>query len=120
MTRSILGFVLCLMVASAFAQTTVTNVTTKIVELWPRPWGFHIVIEPAAGNQFTSLGVSCTRNDVPVLLPSRGEYKSTKDALVLAYAMKKTIRVHVETTPGVDRCFTGYHPNIYAIDVLEN
>ena len=98
------------------------NVQTKVVELWPREWGFHIVIEPTPASSLAGLGVVCAAPNYPVFLLTKPDYKTTKDALFLAYTLKKTIRIHIETTPpaGVPVCYGSNYPTIYAVDVLEN
>ena len=109
-----------------FSATTsfaaLVNVQTKVLELWPREWGFHIVIEPAPASSLAGMGVVCNSPSYPVFLLTKPDYKTTRDALFLAYTLKKTIRIHIDTTPpaGVPLCYGSNYPTIYAVDVLEN
>ena len=103
---------------SAFAQLAV--VTTKVLEMSPRDWGFHITIETASATILTGQGVTCGINNAPVFLLTKPDYKSTRDALMLAYSMRKTIRIYVDKSPGATVCLSSNFPIIYAIDVLEN
>lgn len=110
----------CLSASTSFA--TLINVQTKVVQLWPREWGFHIVIEPAASASLAGLGLSCNAPQYPVWLLGKPDYKTTKDALFLAYTLNRSVRIHLDTTPpaGEPLCYGSNYPRIYAIDVLEN
>lgn len=90
------------------------NIQTKVAEIWTRDWGFHFVIESQTLSQLTTL--QCTGNGLqyPFVLLTNPNYKSYKDTIMLAIALKRNIRVYFDTsTP----CLSGV-PVIYAIDLL--
>lgn len=118
--RTLAATVFCLTATSSFAALTAVN--TKVHELSPREWGFHFNMDAAAAAALTTNGLACPVNGAPVFLTSKPDYKTTKDAIVLAYTLNKTLRVYFDTTPppGEQLCLGGNYPRIYAIDVLEN
>lgn len=113
---------LCLSAHQALAQLGTT--TTKVVEILPREWGMHIRIEPAAASSLTSGGVACPVNINPAYMADKADYKTVKDSILLAYSLKKTIRLYFDLNPTnlavTPLCLYGNYPRIYAIDVLEN
>ena len=104
---------LCL--SAQHATAALTQTTTKVVEILPREWGLHIKIEAAAAAQLTAAGVTCPANIYPVYELAKADYKLVKDSILLAYALKKSIRIYVDVGPNV--CLVDF-PKIYAIDVL--
>jgi hypothetical protein len=91
------------------------SVQTKPVELWPREWGMHVLIESTAVAQMT--GLQCTGGNLtyPVILQTDPNYKTYRDALMLAYTLKGNVRLFFDTAKP---CWNGQFPYIYAIDVL--
>ena len=112
--------VFCLTATSSFA--VLTSVQTKVRELAPREWGFHFTMDAAAASALTTNGLACPINFFPVFLLSKPDYKTSKDAIVLAYTLNKTLRVYFDTAPPPAEalCIGGNYPRIYAVDVLEN
>lgn len=91
------------------------SIQTKVIELWPRDWGFHFVIDSQTLSQLTTL--QCTGNNLqfPVIQITNPNYKTYKDTILLAYTLKRTIRIYFDnSTP----CANGVYPIIYAIDLL--
>jgi hypothetical protein len=121
MVRSLAVVALCLAANTSFAE--LVAVDSKVLQLLPRDWGLSVRIEPTAAQELQTKGVSCVDNSAPVIELSKPSYKTTKDALLLAYSMKKKVRFYVEKVPasapeGVV-CLGGYAPKIYAIDVSD-
>jgi len=101
------------MALQSFAALVV--IQTKVTELWPRDWGFHVVMESQTLSQLTTL--QCTGNNLqyPLVLLTNPNYKTYKDTIMLAYTLKRNIRVFFEnSTP----CAAGVYPIIYAVDLL--
>lgn len=114
---------LALWVAATSAGAALVAVDTKILNLMPRDWGLHVRIETSVSGTLAGLGIACLEPSIPVYLPARADYKSAKDALYLAYAMKKTVKIYFDNAPSPENapiCLSGHYPKILSIDVLEN
>jgi hypothetical protein len=111
----------CLAANTSFAE--LVSVDSKVIQLLPRDWGLSVRIEPTAVQELQTKGVSCIDNSVPVIELNKPSYKTTKDALLLAYSMKKKVRFYIErvaaSAPDGVVCLGGYAPKIYAIDVSD-
>jgi hypothetical protein len=121
MVRSLAVSVVCLAANTAFAE--LVAVDSKVLQLLPRDWGLSVRIEPAVAQELQAKGVSCADNSVPVIEINKPGYKTSKDALLLAYAMKKKVRFYIERVPALAPegavCLGGFAPKIYAIDVSD-
>lgn len=121
LSKSLAVIAFSLAANTSFAE--LIAVDTEVVQLMPRDWGFTVRISPTAAQQLQAQGVSCIENSAPVILLTKASYKATSDALMLAYATKKKVRIYVERVPALAPdgavCLNGFSPKINAIDVSD-
>jgi hypothetical protein len=121
MVRSLAVVAFCLAANTSFAE--LISIDSKVLQLLPRDWGLSVRIEPIAAQELQTKGVSCADNSLPVIELNKPSYKTSKDALLLAYAMKKKVRFYIErvatSAPEGAVCLGGFAPKIYAIDVSD-
>jgi hypothetical protein len=119
--RSLVLAVACLAANTSFAE--LVTVDSKVIQLLPRDWGLSVRIEAAVAQELQGKGVACVDNSLPVIEINKPSYKTSKDALLLAYAMKKKVRFYIEKVPVLAPegavCLGGFAPKIYAIDVSD-
>jgi hypothetical protein len=105
------------MTANCVLAQNLAGVTTKILEIAPREYGITFVIEASAAASLGTQGVTCSLLTKPAFSPTKLEYKTTRDAIFLAYTMGKTVTIYVDKTSAATMCLGG-HVNTYAIDML--
>lgn len=97
------------------ANAAVVSVAAEITVLIVRDYGIHVGIKLLPGSAPLA-GLQCTNPNAltaPIFLPSNTNYKAYKDAVMLAFALKRPITVHFDSTAP---CFSDY-PLIIGIDV---
>jgi hypothetical protein len=121
LVRSLAVTVVCFAANTSFAD--LVSIDSKVLQLLPRDWGLSVRIEPAVAQELQTKGVSCADNSLPVFELNKPSYKTSKDALLLAYSMKKRVRFYIErvatSAPEGAVCLGGFAPKIYAIDVSD-
>ncbi len=98
------------------SSAALVSVQSKVLEIWTRDWGMHVVLEPSVVSQLG--GLQCTNVDnlrTPLIAITDPNYKTNKEALQLAYVLKTNVRVFFETSKP---CLGSQYPFIYAVDSL--
>ncbi len=119
--KSLTFFACCFAANNSFAE--LVTIDASIIRLLPRDSGLYIKIDSIAAQELQSKGVSCVDNSLPVFDLNRPSYGTTKDALFLAFANNKRIRIYIEKVPALAPdgavCLGagGLAPKINSIDV---
>lgn len=122
--KLVLAFAISTSAFTAHGQVAWFAADSKILQIHPRPYGLEFIISTAAATDLISQGLNCGAGNsaymsAPIFLASRGDYKTTKDAIFLAYALKKTVRVYIDKTAVSAPHCVGAQPNAYIVDIIE-
>ena len=94
-TKVLMCLAACFCFSNAIAQQ-LTYVETKVVEIWPRSYGLHFVIDTTAYDALTLTNCSANNKRNPVSLLTDANQKTYKETIMLAYAMNRSLRVYFD------------------------
>jgi hypothetical protein len=105
-------------VAAMHSFAAITYVEATVPELLHRDYGTHIKLQSPATTNIQSLGLQCPGPSLPypLVLFSGANYKTYRDTLMSAYALKREVRIYFETTQA---CYAGVYPIIFGIDLMQ-
>lgn len=114
--RFILAVVAIFSIHASNANAALVTVNAEITALIVRDYGIHFLLTLRPGSAPLA-GLQCTNPDtlfVPIVLPTNPNYKAYKDIVMLAFALKRPVNVHFESTK---LCYHNAYPETIGVDL---